>query len=237
MKLSTWQPGKRSNGRGAQPKAEELLLSFDCGRQSRIMICPALFDEANKLRRFTLGVMRELDVRGIDSAILDLPGTNESLALLEEQTLAAWREDARDAAAQFGATHILSIRAGALYAPPELPGWRYAALDGAKQLSAMLRAQVLSQREAGKALTREKLLEEGRKNGAMLSGWSLSATMLAELETARAHTPSQHRMIEHSEIGGAGLWLRAEPGESGAQSATLASMIAHSLEDAGEAQT
>ena len=59
---------------------------------------PAWFDEGNKLRHFTVEVMRRLDGAGIDSFLPDLPGCNESLAPLEQQTLESWRTEAAEAA-------------------------------------------------------------------------------------------------------------------------------------------
>ena len=66
-----------------------------------MLILPALFDEANKLRHFTVEVMRRLDAAGIDSFLPDLPGCNESRAPLETQTLTGWREAAEAAAGLF----------------------------------------------------------------------------------------------------------------------------------------
>ena len=66
--------------------SEELLFSIDHGRALRVLILPALFDEANKLRRFTVQVMRKLDAAGVDSFLPDLPGCNESLQPVENQT-------------------------------------------------------------------------------------------------------------------------------------------------------
>jgi hypothetical protein len=70
---------------------EELLVAFDRGRTRRLLVCPAWFDEANKLRRFTVEVMRRLDNAGIDSFLPDLPGCNDSLAPAALQTLPGWR--------------------------------------------------------------------------------------------------------------------------------------------------
>ena len=47
--------------------SEELLVKIDHGRNIRVLILPALFDEANKLRRFTVELMRALDRLEIDS--------------------------------------------------------------------------------------------------------------------------------------------------------------------------
>ncbi|MFM7348124.1 MAG: hypothetical protein ACKO01_01395 [Erythrobacter sp.] len=209
--------------------AEELLVGFDRGRATRVLVLPAWFDEANKLRRFTLEVMRWLDAAGIDSLLPDLPGCNESLLPLEDQTLEAWREAASAAASALRATHVLAIRAGALLAPAGLPGWHYAAQSGAKLLRAMLRARVLASREAGIGETSEGLMQSGREEGLSLSGWSLGAAMIRALESAEpALTPGQSE-IAQSALGGPGLWLRAEPGEDPAQADRLAALIAENL--------
>ncbi len=71
---------------------EEMALVFDRGREHRLLVLPAWFDEANKLRRHTVEVMRRLDLSGIDSFLPDLPGCNESEAELPVQTLQCWRE-------------------------------------------------------------------------------------------------------------------------------------------------
>src|SRR6478752_1467341 len=112
----------------AWPSADgdEYALAFDKGRTRRLLVLPALFDEANKTRRLVVETLRRLDSAGIDGFLPDLPGCNESPAPLETQALAAWRAAAAAAAKHFGATHLLTIRASAILAPPTLPGWRYA---------------------------------------------------------------------------------------------------------------
>ena len=49
------------------PDGDEYALAFDRGRAQRLLVLPALFDEANKLRHFTVEVLRRLDVSGIDA--------------------------------------------------------------------------------------------------------------------------------------------------------------------------
>ncbi|MEM7779063.1 MAG: hypothetical protein AAF697_01580 [Pseudomonadota bacterium] len=206
--------------------SEELLLSFDQGRASRVLILSAWFDEANKMRRFTVETMRALDQAGIDSFLPDLPGCNESLVPLQGQTIASWREQARQAAAQCSATHVLAIRAGAMIAPDMLPGCQYAAQTGAKLLRGMIRARIITQREAGYEETSDALLERGRSEGLVLAGYPLSAEMIAQLEHAEPTGSLHHKAILPKDLGGAGLWLRAEPDEDAEQVRALATMIA-----------
>jgi hypothetical protein len=213
----------------AAPASEEQLVAFDRGRAQRVLVCPAWFDEANKLRRFTLEVMRRLDAAGIDSLLPDLPGCNESLAPLAEQTLGRWRELMEAAAGALGATHVLAIRAGALTAPRGLPGWHYAALSGPKLLRGMLRAQTIAAREAGRSETPETLLAQGRTAGITLGGWHLGAALVRELEFAEPALAPGQAAIAQDALGGPGLWLRAEPDEDAAQADRLAASIAESL--------
>jgi hypothetical protein len=224
--IATWQAPC-----GGGNFTEELVVSFDQNRERRVLILPALFDEANKLRRFTIEMMRAADARGVDTFLPDLPGCNESLAPLESQTLAIWREAAASAVDAFSATHVLTIRAGALLASEALSGWQYAPQSGSKLLRGMLRARTIASREAGKQENSDKLLEQGRKNGLMLGGWQIGPTMIAQLESADLKGSQKQQPIAQKDLGGAGLWLRAEPGEDANSSEALAAMIA---DDAGE---
>lgn len=209
---------------------DELALAFDSGRAQRLLVLPAWFDEANKLRRQTVEVMRRLDLSGIDSFLPDLPGCNESEAALEEQTLEGWRDAAAAAARHFAATHVLSLRAGALLAPKGLPGWRYAPIGGRQVLRAMLRARTISAKEAGRIERTEDLQETGRREGIELAGWRLGAAMFAALETAEPATDLIE--IEQAALGGPALWLRAEPDEDPQQADALAAILAIGLSEA-----
>lgn len=220
--IFTWNIPSLDGG----PGSEELLLAFDRGRPVRVLILPAWFDEANKLRRFTVEVMRRLDSAGIDSLLPDLPGCNESLTPLSEQTLEGWRTCAAVAAKALGATHVLAIRAGALLAPAGLPGWQYAPQSGPKLLRGMLRAQVIAARESGNSQSSEALLAMGRSEGLILGGWHLGAGMIRTLEAAEPVLVPGQIEIAQAQLGGSGLWLRAEPGEDAAQSDALAATIA-----------
>ncbi|QUL38592.1 hypothetical protein [Erythrobacter sp. JK5] len=226
MQIGTWRAPQSAGG-----SSEEQLVSFAAARPARVLVLPAWFDEANKLRRFTIEVMRRLDGAGIDSFLPDLPGCNESLSPLDRQTLADWRTAAGEASRQFDATHVLAIRAGALIAPPELPGWRYAPLSGAKQLRAMIRARTIAAREAGQEERSETLMDAGRSEGLALAGWQIGATMFRELESAEPEASEIQAEIAQATLGGPGLWLRAEPDDDAAQADALAAIIALALGD------
>lgn len=234
MEFRAWSPAPLE-GSEQRPAPEEWMVTFDRSREARVLVLPALFDEANKLRRSTLTVMRALDETGIDSALPDLPGCHESRAPMDTQTLARWRSCAAQVAHEFGATHALTIRGGALTVPSALPGWRYAPLSGAKLLANALRAQVLAEREAGRTETRESLMEQGRKDGLVLGGWPVGSELLQELEAASEEPAPSLTAITQEQLGGGSLWLRAEPGEDSAQSEALARIVAEAIQAAEEA--
>jgi len=203
---------------------EELALVFDRGRAQRLLVLPAWFDEANKLRRQTVEVMRRLDLSGIDSVLPDLPGCNESEAPLGEQTLEGWRKAVVAAAAHFRATQVLTVRAGALLAPAGLPGWRYAPTGGRQVLRAMLRARTVAAKEAGRIERTEDLQETARRDGIELAGWQIGSALFTALEAAEPATELVE--VEQSTLGRSGLWLRAEPDEDPQQADALAAIIA-----------
>ena len=208
-------------------RQDEMALVFDRRRAQRVLVLPAWFDEANTLRRQTVEVMRRLDLSGIDSVLPDLPGCNESPAPLAEQTLESWRAASRAAAEHFSATHVLTVRAGALLAPNGYPGWRYAPTGGAKVLRSLLRARTIASREAGHAERTEDLQARARREGIELAGWRIGASMFQSLEEAEPATDLVE--IEQAAVGGSGLWLRAEPGDEPEQADALAAMIAIQL--------
>lgn len=207
----------------------EFAIAFDRSRAYRLLVLPALFDEANKTRHLIVETMRRLDAAGIDCFLPDLPGCNESLALLEEQALDSWREAAQAAAGHFAATHLLTIRASAILAPPALPGWRYAPTSGASALKAMLRARTISAREAGRDEDTASLLDRGRRDGLELAGYALGPAMIAGLEDARLPDSGRLSDIDHKLVGGTAPWLRAEPDFDPAQADALAAVIAMGL--------
>lgn len=203
----------------------ELALAFEKNRGKRLLIIPALFDEANRMRRFTVEVMRRLDGAGIDCFLPDLPGCNESLQNLAELTSVDWSDAMQAAEAHFGATHLLAIRGGGLIVPANLPGWHYAPVKGASILRQMLRARILSSREAGREESQERLLEMGIEAGLELGGYQLSPGMLRDLQAIVALDGAGLTVVEQEMIGGSPLWLRAEPDEDRAQADALAAVV------------
>lgn len=206
--------------------SQEYALTFDRRRAVRLLIVPALFDEANRMRRLTVETMRRLDGADIDCFLPDLPGTNESLRPLETLTPDDWRDAMAAAAAHFGVTHMLAIRGGSLLAPPRLPGWRYAPVQGANILRQLIRARIVASREGGVTETQDGLLETARTDGITLAGYRLSADFIRQFEALGTEPREDLHIVDQDMIGGSGLWLRAEPGENPAQADALAAVIA-----------
>lgn len=204
----------------------EWAAAFDRGREARLLIVPALFEEANRTRRLAVEVMRRLDKAGIDCVLPDFPGCNESLQPLAEQTLESWRAAMAAAAAAFAASHVLAVRGGALFVPPGLPGWLLAPANGASQLRQMLRARIVASREAGREESQEDLLARGQAKGLELSGYPLSAAFLREFPSLLPPVAPGLSVIEQAMLGGSGLWLRAEPAFERAQADALAAIVA-----------
>ena len=207
--------------------APEYALATGRGRGTCVLIVPALFDEGNKLRHFSVELMRALDEGGADSILPDLPGSNESGASLTGQSIASWQAAMRAAAEQLRASHVLTIRGGCLLSPENLPALHYAPVAGGNLLRAMLRAQVLSEREAGRTVSRDELLARGKAEGLQIAGYDLSPAMIASLENAQPGADAN--AIGQSEIGGGGLWLRAEPEHDPQQARALARIVLERL--------
>lgn len=199
--------------------------------QTRILIIPPLFDEHNKLRRFLVETMRRLAEAGIETALPDLPGCNESLEPLETQTVSGWRDAVRGACVQMQSTHVLAVRSGAILAPATSKGWALAPHSGAGLLRAMIRAHVIASKEAGEAVTSDMATAQGRSSGITLAGWPLSPDLFQELEAAEPIASADIATFEQAALGGRALWLRAEPDYDPAQANALATLI---LEDLGK---
>lgn len=206
--------------------AEEYALVFDRERPHRLLIAPALFEEASRMRRLTVDVMRRLDGAGIDCFLPDLPGCNESLEPLETQAAEDWADGLTSASRHFGATHVLGIRGGGLFLPAGLPGWRHAPVKGASLLRQMIRARILSAREAGRSETQDGLLAGALEKGIELAGYRLSADFVGQFQALEPRERPGLTEISQDTLGGSGLWLRAEPDEDEAQADALAAVLA-----------
>lgn len=198
----------------------------DIGTPRRILIVPPLFDEMNRVRRMLVETMRALALRGVRTYLPDLPGCNESLADVSIQTLADWQQAIGAAAKQLDATHIASIRGGALIDhKPVLPHWRLAPVKGGSLLKTMLRTRISADKEAGFSTTIDALMTQAVSGPLALSGYHLGSAMLASLEGAEPVNVAGCHEAALADIDGSALWLRAEPQQDPAMSAALAAEL------------
>ena len=109
--------------------------------------------------------------------------------------------------------------------PNVLPGWVVDPVSGSTLLRQLLRARLIAAREAGRHEDSANLLELARSDGIELAGYDCSPALIAGLDSARPLDEGQ-REIRLGELGGAPLWLRAEPGDDPAQAERLATLIA-----------
>lgn len=201
-------------------------MTFDRARRRRVLFVAPLFDEANRTRRFLVETMRRLDAAGIDSLLPDLPGCNESLREFRDQTLSGWRACVGAAIAHFAATSVLAVRGGALLLPTDALGWVLEPVSGASLLRQQLRARTIAAREEGRSETIEGLLSEGSDKGLELNGYSCGPRLLQQLAEAIWQDSAAQQVIRQPDLGGAALWMRAEPSEDPAQADALARLIA-----------
>lgn len=209
---------------GPSGQSKEYALAFDRARPRRVLIVPALFDEANRMRKMLVDMMQLLDAEGIDTFLPDLPGCNESPQSFAAQSLHGWRVAMQHAVRHFRASDVLAVRGGALVFPGTLPGWVLEPAKGPTILRQMLRARTIAAREAGRQEDSAALLEQGRSEGLELAGYRCGASLIAGLQDALPQIEGQ-RIIAQTELGGGGLWLRAEPTAAPDQSGALARII------------
>jgi hypothetical protein len=205
----------------------EYCLSFGAADAARtILILPPLFDEMNRTRRMLVEAMRTLAGFGTRTLMPDLPGCNESVADLSVQSLVSWRQAVTDCASQLAATHIASVRGGCLIDDAaNLPLWRLAPVKGASLLKTMLRTRIAGDKEAGVSTTAEQLLAGAKSAPLELSGHVLGREMLAALDAAVPFADDAICEVALADVGGAPLWLRAEPGDDPAMSAAIAATL------------
>ncbi len=210
---------------------EYCLIAGDANAARRILIVPPLFDEMNRMRRVLVSAMRELADLGVGSILPDLPGCNESLATLVDQNLDKWRGAVAAAAAQSGATHIASIRGGALIdnIPAGLPIWRLAPVKGGSLLKSMLRTRIAGDKETGISSNMESLIEQGCREPIELAGNMIGPAMLSSLQYAEAG-PSAKLTVAAlgdgaDDVSGSALWLRAEPQDDPAMAASITKQL------------
>ena len=208
---------------------EQLLVFGPESAKTRILIVPPLFDEMNRMRSTLVEAMRNLAGAGIASALPDLPGCNESLAKLEDQNIGVggWQEAVSEAAETWGASHVFSVRGGALIDDLHgLPMARLVPAKGKTLLTMLIRTRIAGDKESGITISAEELRKQAENGSVDLAGHNISALMWDELEKAEIAPGNDVQLLKPADVGGSALWLRAEPQHDSAMGAGLAEWLA-----------
>lgn len=174
----------------------------------KVLILPALFDEANRMRRFTIQLMHRLVESKIGSVLPDLPGTGESLLDLEKVSWLDWIEAVRIVGNRLPAGERLTvaIRGGAIldrFAAADSNfshrAWQLSPESGKRMLDGMHRTMIV----AGRDVPGYNLSEH------LAAPLALAVPGLADRVVRLASDP----VAADHKIAAAPLWRRAEPGE------------------------
>ena len=210
----------------------EAMLRFgDRARPGRVVVMlPALFEEHNRTRGFTVAICRGLAALGVASLLPDLPGQNESPLATDDVTLDDWRGAVAalvETVGTSGPVHLAAIRGGAILdgAPGSVSVWRLAPIAGRAVLRDLHRAALVDGKPPAMA-------PDTGAGPATLAGNSIGGSLRSALMADDVLTtpPAPVRTVQlEADTGdadvtlpGAPLWRRAEPGND----PTLAQMIA-----------
>jgi hypothetical protein len=191
------------------------MLHVGAAVGTQIVIVPPLFEEANRLRKTLVDVMRGLAQRGFGAALPDLPATGESIAAYSATTFEDWQAALAAVVATVrpdgGRVFLASFRGGALidHAVAVDGRWRLAEETGARLLRDLSR-MVLARSFRIKG---DDPLDE--------SGYLLPAPFKLALEAAIPQEVAGLRTVRlindpaeaHARIAGASIWRRIEPTE------------------------
>jgi hypothetical protein len=215
---------------------EEHYLRFGEGASVTLLVLPALFEEANRMRRFTASLMRALADRGIGTILPDLPGTGESLHEIGVVSFGDW-QDAVTAVAETASKPLrtISIRGGALLDDKTNAGWRLAPESGGRLLRDMVRATALSQDISATELDRLS-----RSAPTRLAGNVITPELYTHLADA-SPISGNYRIARLQDdlaecdvtLSGSKLWRAAEPGQDAALVVAAATDIASWVKTCG----
>jgi hypothetical protein len=193
---------------------EEMLLRMGAGSPVTVLVLPALFEEANRMRRFTVSVMRQLEARNIGSILPDLPGQGESSMRLCAARLTDWQETVT--AVSGNLLHVCAFRGGTLLGAEFRHAWHFAPDSGARLMRDLVRAAALSE-----GVLPSEIDARARHEPTRLAG-NLIGPVLYTAFCAAA--PVEGAFV--SQVEGPKLWRSAEPGDDPVFAAAVADEIA-----------
>ena len=196
-----------------------------------VLIAPALFEEGNRTRAFTVAIMRALAKRGLASALPDLPGTNDSLVPTRDARLSHWRAAFAAVAAERPALGF-AIRGGALIdGDARLSGrCQLAPVAGSALIRDLIRTRQASARDGGERFDAAALVPPGPP--VELAGNHLSRDLIAELSAAEPSSADRVLRLDgdpqpaNCTFAGRTLWRASEPGVDAALTDAIAEDLA-----------
>lgn len=215
----------------AWARGHEAHLCLGPGSGPVVLIAPALFEEANRTRAFTVAIMRALASRGVASILPDLPGTNDSLVATQDARLEDWRA-AFAAAVPPRPTHGVAIRGGALIDGEANLAGRYhlSPPTGADLVRDLVRTRLAAVREGGAGFDPAEIDRPGPP--IMLAGNAVARELLVALKTAEPSPADRVVRLDGDPraadgvVPGRPLWRSAEPDTDPALAAAIADDIA-----------
>lgn len=210
----------------------EAMLRMGPGTGPTILILPPLFEEANRMRRILVEVMRGLAGMGIASALPDLPGMNDSQVATIDARFDHWATAVASVAETLPRPLLtVAIRGGALldgFARPDVR-WRLSPESGKRVLRDMLRATALTG-----TVKISELDARARINTERLAGNPIHPDLFIALDGA-APEPVEARLAAIGEtadgadvtFAGSPPWRRAEPEDDPALVAAMVDDIGH----------
>jgi hypothetical protein len=201
---------------------EEALLRHGAGSPITLLVLPALFEEANRMRRFTVSVMRNLADQGIGTILPDLPGTGESLVDLTDVKPTDWFDAISTLVGKVQGS--IAIRGGALLDGGTKHRWRLAPESGERLLRDMTRATAFSE-----GVQVAELDQRARQAAIRLAGNLLGPALYTALHDA---VPVADAHI--CAVDGPKLWRAAEPGDDPSFARVIADDIATWTKTCGE---
>lgn len=200
-----------------------------------ILFLAPFFEEANRTRHFLIETMRGLARRGFRCFLPDMPGTLESLVQLDTLGWDDWTGAAAAAAEMVGATHIVSLRGGALLdrGLDAQSRWRLTPADGSALLRDLVRIRLAADREDGSASSAADVEAKALAEPFDVAGYRIAPTFVAALKgttlsdaaplrTVRLSTDAQ---AADAKLIGQPLWRRSEPEHDPALSDSLVADI------------
>ena len=213
------------------------MLRFGPESGPVVVMALPLFEEANRVRAFTVTILRALAEHGIAGVLPDLPGMGESLVDAADIGLRDWQEAfaaAVEGAGKSGHVHGAAIRSGALLdlQAALASRWCFAAQDARRMVREWQRTVGAAARETNVASV--SLDAMGLSDFVDIAGHRVPGRLLAELAgplTEDRANSAKRRDVRleddpgpsDARIPGAPLWRRAEPGND--------VVLAHALAD------